>query len=105
MRTLPNEQGAQEATGFNAPIYLQILLPWVIAFGIWGFIFSHTAVVAAIGALLGLIGCLVTGMALKSAQTIEKRKEMIAASGMLWGAPPILIGIVGLVVLVIKKIV
>lgn len=104
MKTLPNKNGEQIRMTKTWLMYLQLFVPYVVTFAIWGVIFSIVELALVIGVIVGLVISLFSSLAISKAQTVEKQSEMIFASGALWGPPPILLGIIGLAVLVAKLI-
>ena len=104
MKILQNERGEQVRMTKTWLMYIQLFTPYVISFAIWGVIFSNIIVATILGTIVGLAVTLFSAAVISKAQTVEKRAEVILASGSLWGPPPIWLGIVGLVVLVAKLI-
>lgn len=91
-------------TAIFASLYL--IAYYVIAVGIWGFVFKKSFLTFGFyGAIVGLlISLLSVAPVIAFQRTKEKVKDMSFSAGAIWGNIGIIIGIVGLIIWVIRLI-
>lgn len=104
IKKLPNKDGVQLRMTRKWLMYLQLFVPYVIAFAIWGLVFSNVFIGVIIGGVVGLVITFFSAATISKARTVEARADLIYAAGSLWGPPPVWIGLIGILVLVAKLI-
>ena len=75
---------------------------YAIAFGVWGLAFWHVIWFVLIGALIGLLLGLLSGAITSGQATIERKRDMVFASGAIWGGLATIIGVLGIIISLIK---